>query len=383
MKKNERSIRVRPPVGFSTNFHYLRIGSQMLSEDGNGDYVKIDNLDLTNENSLDYFEEITGRGSYLVVATRQKHAPSSEKDNSIDDKAKKSKEGDVGAKTDDVKPMEPIMITSLNGLSEVHQKAANPDVPSGAALAESSDQGESDKSEKYGDSSSEESSVYDSADESWSEGSTEPDLAEEIWDASEDDSSNTDDSEDTKSTGHTESEAAESEKSSDEAALSFGQLQYDSDSDGGGIDFGFDSEDGNYDRRSDDFDSEDEPFFGPSDGSNDDGPTFRGYRASPGHKRPPGTQAQQGSIMVYDTSSGHMVPIFKYTQHLPIMLYESPPAIHPTKPLVVWPLCGGDILFADFEGKTYFIRRTRPSTHQSTFFTISHFFHRTCTKTIY
>lgn len=71
------------------------------------------------------------------------------------------------------------------------------------------------------------------------------------------------------------------------------------------------------------------------------------------------------SISVYDIRSGHPVRLFHFQQDLPVMLYSSPPAIHPSKPLVAWPLGGGDVLFADYMANTYFIRGAVPSTQDS------------------
>lgn len=71
------------------------------------------------------------------------------------------------------------------------------------------------------------------------------------------------------------------------------------------------------------------------------------------------------SLSVYDISSGHPVRLFHLQQNLPVMLYSSPPAIHPTKSLVAWPLGGGDILFADYLANTFFIRGAVPNTQDS------------------
>jgi hypothetical protein len=43
-------------------------------------------------------------------------------------------------------------------------------------------------------------------------------------------------------------------------------------------------------------------------------------------------------------------------------LYASPPIVHPSKPLVIWPVGGGEILFADYDNRTYFVRGIRTST---------------------
>ncbi|GJE84886.1 hypothetical protein PsYK624_009620 [Phanerochaete sordida] len=53
------------------------------------------------------------------------------------------------------------------------------------------------------------------------------------------------------------------------------------------------------------------------------------------------------------SSSKH---IFHFSRNVANMLHDSPPAVHPNIPLVVWPLTGSEVLFADYEKKTYFTR---------------------------
>lgn len=65
------------------------------------------------------------------------------------------------------------------------------------------------------------------------------------------------------------------------------------------------------------------------------------------------------SIGVFSLKSNPPSRLFHYEQHVPVMLYDSPPAIHPTRPLVVWPIACGDILFANYEENRYFIRQSR------------------------
>lgn len=77
------------------------------------------------------------------------------------------------------------------------------------------------------------------------------------------------------------------------------------------------------------------------------------------------TNMIKAALSVYDIRSGHPVRLFHYQQDLPVILYSSPPAIHPSKPLVAWPLRGGDVLFADYMANTYFIRGAVPSTQDS------------------
>lgn len=62
-------------------------------------------------------------------------------------------------------------------------------------------------------------------------------------------------------------------------------------------------------------------------------------------------------LNVYDTSSSQMKLVFKYRKEHYGMLHDSPPAIHPREPLVVWALTGTQLLFADFQNKTWFEQR--------------------------
>lgn len=70
-------------------------------------------------------------------------------------------------------------------------------------------------------------------------------------------------------------------------------------------------------------------------------------------------------ISVFDTR--HPVPdrVFHLSRKAPCMLYDSPPVMHPSQSLVVWPLGGGNILFANFLCNTFFIRKLRASTLHS------------------
>lgn len=51
--------------------------------------------------------------------------------------------------------------------------------------------------------------------------------------------------------------------------------------------------------------------------------------------------------------------VFRFIHSSPSSLFASPPVFHHSKPLLVWPLGDGEILFADYENNTYFTRRMR------------------------
>ena len=91
------------------------------------------------------------------------------------------------------------------------------------------------------------------------------------------------------------------------------------------------------------------------------------------HSRPLGQtyddmRAREPTVLLtalqYDVNSTP-TKLFEYSCPLRSMLYDSPPAVHPRESLVVWPLGGGDLLFADVAAKTYFTRQLRPSASHS------------------
>ena len=71
------------------------------------------------------------------------------------------------------------------------------------------------------------------------------------------------------------------------------------------------------------------------------------------------------NVTVYNIGSGQAVRLFHHEHDVSAMLYHSPPVLHPHKNLLVWPLGGGEVLFAEYEQKTYFTRATMPTTRDS------------------
>jgi hypothetical protein len=130
----------------------------------------------------------------------------------------------------------------------------------------------------------------------------------------------------------------------------------DSDSDGSDIDT---SAVVGYGRWHDD----DRDAWADSDSEDNDSDSAKG-RPTRDEKLPSELMA---SITIFDRSSNDTpMRVFHLVKPLPFPLYDSPPVIHPFKSLVVWPLSAGDVLFADFLAKTYFVRKLRPSTLHST-----------------
>ncbi|KAJ9627685.1 hypothetical protein H2203_002897 [Taxawa tesnikishii (nom. ined.)] len=318
------------PVSFSSDLTHLRVGSQMLRLDENERYRAVSGMDATSGMELcDYFEEFAARGNFIAIARRRTlvqpvadvpNVAGSSKDYKTNDPA------NAGVQTKDNVP------DSAENSADIPSSPKSPGSISeqGSVVGEDS----SSDTEDYCCTSSEEESDHNSAYESWSEGSTDID-----WNCQDDDIG-LDDDDDKSRTSH----SSDSGSSRDEAVLSHGQLLDDYDGDGG---VRFDFNDIRYPAH--DYSSDEESHVGR-------------FRATlPQGRKHSRTSPSQCSIAVYDSSSGSAVPLFRHSSRLTTELYESAPAFHPSRPLLVWPLCGGDILFADFQQKTYFVRNILPS----------------------
>ena len=66
--------------------------------------------------------------------------------------------------------------------------------------------------------------------------------------------------------------------------------------------------------------------------------------------------AHRISVRIYDIMNKEQKPIFHYSHYVDRNLFSSPPVFHPSKPLLVWPLRAGEVLFANYMGNTYFTR---------------------------
>ena len=71
--------------------------------------------------------------------------------------------------------------------------------------------------------------------------------------------------------------------------------------------------------------------------------------------------AHRISVRIYDTMNKQQKPVFHFSQYVDRNLFSSPPVFHPSKPLLVWPLGAGEVLFANYMGTTYFTRLLCPS----------------------
>ena len=72
-------------------------------------------------------------------------------------------------------------------------------------------------------------------------------------------------------------------------------------------------------------------------------------------------RAHRISVRIFDTVNQQQKPIFHFSQYVERGLFSSPPVFHPSKPLMVWPLGAGEVLFANYQNNTYFTRLLCPS----------------------
>ncbi|RDH36433.1 hypothetical protein BDQ94DRAFT_167335 [Aspergillus welwitschiae] len=95
--------------------------------------------------------------------------------------------------------------------------------------------------------------------------------------------------------------------------------------------------------------------FGSEDGSeNEDRGILENLMTGNNTTSTEGTR--RTSIRVYDATRKKRIPVFHFTCFIKDRLFDSPPVFHPSKPLIVWPLGDGEILFANYERNTYFTR---------------------------
>ncbi|KAK3389894.1 hypothetical protein B0H63DRAFT_464493 [Podospora didyma] len=186
--------------------------------------------------------------------------------------------------------------------------------------------------------------------------------------------------------GYGESDDDISDENSAEESCSDGSIDTDSSNDSDSetdSDAGENSTDEDTDSDSEDSDTSDEETKSPANFRVVINPQTSGNAAEFGsdplkrdeNKRPsyPGmpdryrlpTDQIRASIAVYSIASGQAVRLFHYDHLIKAMLYHSPPMLHPSKPLVIWPMGGGDILFADYDDNTFFIRKSMPTTRKT------------------
>ena len=306
-----RQLNDTSAVCFSSDLNCLRIGSQIFTKRREGEFASVCSLGTEVTGISDYFEEFTGRGPYIVVASRKKQNLATRP--KVRANMNNEKDADINTTTLLYNPSPSVStITATN-------------------------QEESDPSEE--DSCSSEDNIdFISADDSCSEGSTDVDEAT----GSEEDSSIL-----SNASSRSSSRASTAEGGRDIMTLE--QLTAESDDDGHEI------------RLEDESPNSEIDEFDDSDSSDEETAKFRASIRRP----PKASDEKDGQLLVFDISSGAPKMLFRHRRKLLLNMYNSPPVIHPSVPLVVWPLYGGEILFADFEVNSYFTRKARPTTTNS------------------
>lgn len=141
--------------------------------------------------------------------------------------------------------------------------------------------------------------------------------------------------------------------SDDEAYESFSECSDDDsvgeyDSDSSSIKEAEDEGLGDEEDEEDKEDKEDDGSSDSSESEESDGDTSDEEPPAPNNNSP----STRAALSVL-TSAGR---IFHYSRKVVPPLFDSPPLLHPTKPLVVWPFGEGEILFGDYQGKTFYTR---------------------------
>jgi hypothetical protein len=369
-KKNSALSQARvggaKPVQFSSDGRTLRIGSQVFSGQSSGIFKLCRSWDSSGVLPK-YVEECASCEGIIVLTSRRKVVPATDQnDNDIlDDETQSSRAEPTSLETFFEDAVTSALTSTLSQDDQNLDQSFAED-----AASEKSSSSETD----YGSSESDSELADDSAAESWSEGSTEPDTDEvhednaalHYWRDIEEASSSTSPSEEGIESGD--------EGSPEPPATRYGRMIDDSDDEAGyGIGFG---EDGDTDDIQLDADSDnEEPGYGLSE-PDDDGAGFAKYApALAGHFKPKkrgreGLKTLRAVLQVFDTSEGACRRLFHFKRPLHVMLYDSPPIIHPFKPLIVWPLSGGEVLFADYIGPSWFTRKLRASNSFCKFSTV-------------
>ncbi|KAF7344585.1 hypothetical protein MSAN_01940600 [Mycena sanguinolenta] len=337
-------------IVFSASNDFLRIGGQLFSRDDMGDYIPIPGFSPSSQSPPAYIEEFAVRGDVIALANRR--------GSSVE------KMHHAGLPDDSL---------DLVGADLLHMEETSNE--SRAQHKVESDS-ESDFASESTDTSSTDSE--DMGHETWSECSTEysDDFGDDhitpwagpVSDLDEDSDSDGDAflkkalkvelKEDEENQGDYAS-SPDSESSSDESDLDPAAIV-------------------GYGRWHDD--NEDHAWSDSDAGSGGGHGRFVGTRSLARNGRflvsdVARRDGPMASITIFSqTSTGTPTRLFHFTRSIPFPLYDSPPAFHPSKSLVVWPLSAGDVLFADYHEKTYFVRKLRPSTlHTRHVFVKCHF----------
>ncbi|OCL03472.1 hypothetical protein AOQ84DRAFT_433927 [Glonium stellatum] len=369
-----------PPVCCTPDFKYLHVSSQIFSLSETGDYVLLGGLE-----DVSYLEELASNGRYFAVATRQKVTHRDLYSTGLDDFIMQNFEDFFSNTVDDVNSSSatPSSEKRSDGASSIADSLSSANSSKTSLSIESIEDTaqdrlpeELDEESLQLDSDTELSSIEtNSARESWSEGSTEYHSDEtddeDQWNdwgsgASDIVAKDTPDLSDSDSEVSLNIEVASSFGSKANSEANHSDLSTRS----------VDTQPGEEDESDEDGDkyaetsslesnySQSADSEASSDEENEDGARLEALlsnqRATCGRHGCP-----QVKLQVYDTSTGSAVPVFQFCYLFTTILIDSPPVFHPSTSLLVWPLGGGEILFADYSKKTYFTRTLRCSAPRS------------------
>lgn len=313
-ESKSENLEVRPDRGplavFSADCRYLRIGQQILEEQESGAYEAVGTRDYDIVGHYPkYVEEFAHRGNLLVLASRRSPYTSSEIEKEIRDNGSCNDGSDSDSDSDSA---------SDHSCESSDSHCHSEDDEAYETWSECSSAGRAgDPVTGMGDCVTEETGSVSSDSE---------DLEYGLELAS--------DSEDGDATRSLSSSTSSGE-GIDPEELAYGQIL-------GHIGEGYVS------------DEDGEPISPPPRKKKSCDPSSKSH-----------CEAQ---ISVFARHKGR---IFHFSRSLSVMLFESPPVIHPTLPLVVWPLGAGDVLFADVEEGTYFIRKIYSSAEHCSFLSTS------------
>jgi hypothetical protein len=315
------------PISFDYDARALRIGSQLYIRDEEGIFqvVPIESLTETS-----YFEEFAIRSGFAVVASRRK-APN----------------------LNDLTRYKDSVDDAVQDLSKLFDQAND-------EQGHSSEDDDDSSSDSLSSSTSYTGVDWTSGAETWSEASTElDDVVEDenalvvfkgYVDSSESNSESSVDENETGSSDEEEDEEEDGLGATPYSRFMRGYLDDDSDGDDAYVSL---APPWAYDDDSDDSDCGGiNPFFSQY------GTKFR-------HKKKAGSGLEASIAVFATTPESGLKCIFRLSRQLSLVLYDSPPVLHPTKPFLVWPMSPGNVLFADFGQKTWFTRKLRPTTSYS------------------
>ncbi|KAK0504200.1 hypothetical protein EDD18DRAFT_1132392 [Armillaria luteobubalina] len=340
------------PAAFSPDCSSLRLGGQIFILDENGDFSPVEAFEPLDTDASwwpSYFDDWAIRGNYVVLANRSNVA--ARKVNETASESGIAQEGggsDLDDEDDD----------------EDHGEDSGKDDydDDGEQISDDSDD---EAYESWSECSTEHSEDCLSEDDMitpWagpdSELGSDTDASESQSEAESDDDTGDKTGEDIDS--ESDYNSYESDYVPPSAVVGYGELH--SDDEDFFWDDGYDDDDFFSWQRGGTIENED---------SDDDMPVnyHRRYGSKSGDQK-----GMHASITVVDTRLLATTKVFHFSQRVRHVLYDSPPVIHPTSSLLVWPLGCGDVLFADFLNNTYFSRRLRPSTaHTGQIFMKCHF----------